>query len=198
MVGKLRKYIKKYWLTHISPEEHSIFELSISTNNGTESYHSKLKATIRTSHPRIWSFLSQLNDIIMDTDNDIGEISRARKLNYVHNDEERITFKERFRNGEYTPWQFFQAMSNTIGCKKFKQIALSDSKDNEDELEDGVINMGGSNCTVCLGPRILTWLLMPYRHATFCTDCSQQLIDLGQSCPICRSNIDERLVIYIN
>ena len=80
----------------------------------------------------------------------------------------------------------------------FNQIALSDSEDNEDELEDGVINMGGSNCTVCLGPRILTWLLMPCRHATFCTDCSQQLIDLGQSCPICRSNIDERFQIYIN
>ena len=57
MVGKLKKYIKKYWLTHISPEELSIFELSISTNNGAESYHSKLKARIRTSHPRIWSFL---------------------------------------------------------------------------------------------------------------------------------------------
>ena len=53
MVGILKKYIKKYWLTHISPEELSIFELSISTNNGAESYHSKLKARIRTSHPRI-------------------------------------------------------------------------------------------------------------------------------------------------
>ena len=67
MVGKLKKYIKKYWLTHISPEELSIFELSISTNNGAERYHSKLKARTRTSHPRIWSFLSQLNDIIIDT-----------------------------------------------------------------------------------------------------------------------------------
>ena len=46
------------------------------------------------------------------------EISRAKKPTYVHIDEERITFKERFRNGEYTPWQFLQAMSNTIGCKK--------------------------------------------------------------------------------
>ena len=63
--------------------------------------------------------------------------------------------------------------------QKFKQIALNDSEDNEEELEDDAINMGGSNCTVCLGPRILTWLLMPCRHATFCTNCSQQLIDLG-------------------
>ena len=77
MVGKLKKYIKKYWLTHISPEEFSIFELSISTDNGAESYHSKLKARIRTSHPLIWSFLSQLNDLIIDTDNLI--IDTARK-----------------------------------------------------------------------------------------------------------------------
>ena len=36
MVGKLKKYIKKYWLTHFSQEELSIFELSISTNNGAK------------------------------------------------------------------------------------------------------------------------------------------------------------------
>ena len=90
-------------------------------------------------------------------DNDIcrirqgKEISRTRKPTYVHIDEERITFKERFRNGEYTPWQFLQAMSNTIGCKKFMQIALNDSEDNEEELEDDAINMGGSNCTIFRG-----------------------------------------------
>ena len=78
-------------------------------NNGAESYHSKLKARIRTSHPRIWLFLSQLNDSIVDTDNDIGrirlgrEISRARKPIYVHIDEQGMLFKEKFRNGVYTP-----------------------------------------------------------------------------------------------
>ena len=54
MVGKLKKYIRKYWLTHFSQEELYIFELSISTNNGAESYLSKLKARIRTSHPKMW------------------------------------------------------------------------------------------------------------------------------------------------
>ena len=64
MVEKLKKYIKRYWLTQISREELSIFDVSITTNNGVESYRSKLKARIRTCHPRIWSFLSQLNDVI--------------------------------------------------------------------------------------------------------------------------------------
>ena len=61
----LKKYIKRHWLTYISPEELSIFELSISSNNGAESYHAKLKAGIRSSCPRIWTFTSHLNDIII-------------------------------------------------------------------------------------------------------------------------------------
>ena len=104
IIVKLKRYIKKYWFTQISSEELSIFDISISMNNGAESHHSKLKARIRTSHPRIWLFLSQLNDSIVDTDNDIGrirlgrEISRARKPIYVHIDEQRMLFKEKFRN----------------------------------------------------------------------------------------------------
>ena len=61
-------------------------------------------------------------------------------------------------------------MSNTIGCKKFRLIALSDSKDTEEKLEDDVTNMGGSSCTVCLGPLNSTWIFMPYRHGKFCAD----------------------------
>ena len=66
-----------------------------------------------------------MNDIIVDTDSDIGrirlgrEICRARKPIYIHIDEQRMLFKEKFRNGDYTPWQFLQSMSKTIGCKKF-------------------------------------------------------------------------------
>ena len=40
MLVKLKRYIKKYWFTQISPEELSIFDISISMNNGAESYHS--------------------------------------------------------------------------------------------------------------------------------------------------------------
>lgn len=47
-----------------------------------------------------------------------------------------------------------QAMSYTIGCKQF--CKLRDSEDNEDKLVDDVINVGGSNYTVCLGLRIFT------------------------------------------
>ena len=199
---KLKKYIKKHWLTHISPEELSIFEVSISSNNGAESYHAKLKARIRSSCPRIWTFTSHLNDIIIDTDNDIGrirqgrEISRARKLNYVQIDDRRKVSKEKLLSGEYTPWQDLQHMSNTIGSQKFSQIIQSESEDSEEELEILHSNNGGINCSVCLNQRLTTWIFMPCRHATFCADCSQQIMNMEQTCPICRNSISERLQIY--
>ena len=77
----------------ISTEEPSIFDTTISTNNSAESYHSKLKAIVKTSHPRIWTFITTLNEIIQDVDNDIGrlsqgrEITRARKKKDIRNDE---------------------------------------------------------------------------------------------------------------
>ena len=123
---------------------------------------------------------------IIDTDNDIGrirqgrEISRARKFNYVQIDDQRKLFKEKLRNGEY-----LQHMSNTIGSQKYSEIVLGDSEDAEEELEGPDSNMGGSNCSVCLSPRLTTWIFMPCRHATFCADCSQQIIDMGLACPIC-------------
>ena len=97
---KLQQYYKKHWVTKITPEELSINELNISTNNAAESYHSKLKSIIRTCHPRIWTFMSALNNVIQDTDNDIGrlrlgkDISRARKKAHLRNDDLRRTYKE--------------------------------------------------------------------------------------------------------
>ena len=44
---KLKKYFKKRWLIQISPEELSIHEINFATNNGAESYHSKLKSRMR-------------------------------------------------------------------------------------------------------------------------------------------------------
>ena len=110
-----------------------------------------------------------------------------------------MLFKEEFGNGDYTSWEFLQCMSKTIGCKKFKVIPLSISEDSEEELLEPATNMVGSNnCVVCLCPRISTWILMPCRHAKFCDNCSQRIMDLRQTCPICRSGINERLQIFID
>ena len=82
---KLKKYFRKRWIGHICPEELSIFDAPVSTNNGAESFHSKLKRRVKCGHPRVWNFMNILNEIIIDTDNEIGrlcsgkEISRTRK-----------------------------------------------------------------------------------------------------------------------
>ena len=84
---KLKKYFQKRWLTQITPEELSIFNINISTNNAA--VHSKIKSIIKIGHPRIWSFMKTLNEIIQDTNNEIGsllqgrEISRSKKKKHI-------------------------------------------------------------------------------------------------------------------
>ena len=50
---KLKKYFQKRWLTQITPEELSIFDINRSTYNAAENYHSKMKSIIKIGHPRI-------------------------------------------------------------------------------------------------------------------------------------------------
>ena len=109
-----------------------------------------------------------------------------------------MLFKEKFRNGHYTPWLFLQSMNKTIGYNKFTQMPLSDSEDTEEELNDPTTNVVGSNCVGCLCPRISTWIFMPCRHAKFCAYCGQQIMEMRQTCPIYRSDINERLQMCIN
>ena len=73
-VEKLKKYFKKRWLGYISPEELSIFDAHCSTNNGAGSYHSKIKVRVKCGHLRIWNFMTIVNEIIMDTDSEIGRL----------------------------------------------------------------------------------------------------------------------------
>ena len=100
---KLKEYFKNRWLSQIQPAELSFYNLDISTNNAAESYHSKLKSLVRTCHPRIWTFMVTLNQIIQDTDNDIGrsqqalEITRPRKKKDVQN----FARRKNFERGEY-------------------------------------------------------------------------------------------------
>ena len=92
----------------------SIYEASIATNNSAESYYSKLKSLIKTCHPRIWTFISNINNIIQDTENDIGrlnlgkKISRPRNSKDINNDEKRRICKEKLTDGHYTPSEFFK------------------------------------------------------------------------------------------
>ena len=154
---RISKYFKKRWLTQIRPEELSIFDSDFSTNNGAESYHSRLKARIKTNYPRIWNFMHILNAIIMDTDNELGRLSlgkettRPRKRTSVANDDRRSAYKLKLATGSYTPWEYLNAISQTIGTISPLETELSDSSDeSEVEVESGRDN---HNCVVCLTSR---------------------------------------------
>ena len=202
---QIRKYFKKRWITQIDPEEIFIYEAGITTNNAAESYHEKLKSIIKTPHPRIWNFLTALNNIIEDTDNEIGRlilgqsISRPRKSKHVLKDQQREIIKERFRTGELTLWQYLNAMSNTIGGAVTLETGIefsntNDSDTSEDESENTVVE---NICVVCLLPRTTTWIFLPCKHANCCAACSYRIEELNQTCPVCRVPIINRFQIYI-
>ena len=78
-------------------EELSINHLNISTNNAAESYHSKLRSILKTHRPRIWTFMTAVNNIMEAVDNDMGrlclgkEICRSKQKVYVKIEEQRRT-----------------------------------------------------------------------------------------------------------
>ena len=47
------KYFKRRWIRQITPEELAIYVVKLKTNNGAESYHSKIKSIVKIPHQRI-------------------------------------------------------------------------------------------------------------------------------------------------
>ena len=134
-----------------------LFTSLVSLRTMQQSHHSKLKSIIRTSHPRIWTFVVTLNDIIRDKENDIGrlrlgrEISRPRKKVDIKNDVQRSKCKDKLREGAYSPWEFIQAIRHTIGhINADITETTSLSSDSEDEIESGEIVRSENCCVVCL------------------------------------------------
>ena len=84
-----------------------------------------------------------------------------------------------------------------VGTISIQPIHHSDSEDSGDDIDESSTNTPENKCAVCLSMRT-TWIFMPCRHAKFCSECSRRVIELGKTCPICRSNIDTRLEIFTN
>ena len=122
------------------------------------------------------------------------------------NDERRTAFKNQLINGHFTPWEYLEAISNTIG-KNVNDFAYPEdcnySDNSEDfsdtdnlEVEDNSESTRSHNCVICLNPRTSTWIFLPCRHANCCGECSDKIEELGQTCPTCRSSIVDRFQIY--
>ncbi|KAI6659877.1 hypothetical protein LOD99_14217 [Oopsacas minuta] len=199
---QLRKYFKKKWITQINPEELSIYEAEITANNAAESYHARLKSIIKTPHPRVWKFLKILKNMIEDIDNEMGRlrlghsISRSRKSKHVLKDQRHEVIKEKFRIGELTPWQYVNAMSNTIGGTS-TEIEFSDTDESDTSNSESENPEVENICVICLIPRTITWLFLPCKHANCSATCSERIEELNQTCQVCRAPIISRFHIFI-
>ena len=182
------KYFKKYWLTKIQANELSIFDLENGTNNGAESYHARLKCLFKSSHPRIWNFMKNLNNIIADYDNEISrllhgnEITRSRKKDVRLNLEHRNECKEKLVSGNCTPWEYLRVISrslkDTVSLQDSSVICVSDDSEDENDQEDPLIQPDTQNiCAICLAPRDATWLFFPCKHANCCTHCTNTVME---------------------
>ncbi|KAI6659001.1 hypothetical protein LOD99_14677 [Oopsacas minuta] len=106
-------------------------------------------------------FSENSHNMIEDIDNEMGRLrlghstSRSRKSKHVLKDQQREVIKVKFRIGDLTPWQYLNAMSNTIGGTftefEFSDTDESDTSDNESE-NPVVENI----CVICLMPRTTT------------------------------------------
>ena len=121
----------------------------------------------------------------------------GQKKKNIMNFERRCTIKQKLSDGDYDPWQFLEAISHTIGKSySYSTLTSSDSESSDNESAESPVEE--NKCIVCLGQRTTaTWVFMPCRHACCCIRCSQRIKDLSQSCPMCRSDIESMIQIFI-
>ena len=125
-------------------------------------------------------------------------VCNNNKMEYtknIKNEEYRNLSKQKLRDGDCSPWEFLQTISQTIGKIKTHDIYLSSDSENSED-EDDEIDPSENKCAVCLLPRTTTWVFMPCRHAHCCKECSERLEELGQPCPVCRSSIQSIFQIF--
>ena len=87
---------------------------------------------------------------------------------------------------EYSPIQFLESISCYIG--------------NATSLEEHETfgNIETNKCVVCLQTRRTTWLFMPCKQANCCTQCSDTIEQLQQTCPTCRGIIKAKFKNFLN
>lgn len=212
---KLKNYFNRYWLNIVTAAHLSVHEFNHGTNNFCESYHSRLKSTIRIHRPAIWSFMGHLNNLIRDTELDLQRIdgdlnlTRPKSQKYRKNLENRDKLKAKFTSGQFNAMQYLSAVSHTMDSHLLllenaqPRLDLgTEDEELENEIQPGAVNEQADSsaplCSVCLAPRDRTFLLRPCNHASFCADCSAFLQARGDSCPNCRSVIEDRFEIFQN
>ncbi len=206
-IRKLKAYFFRFWVRTITPQRLSVHQFPHSTNNFAESFHSRIKAIMRSHRPAIWAFCAYLTNIITDSEKDLERldnglnITRPRKPAYIQNMARRADHKEKFLAGNFTAMEYVTALSHTMDSNLLlleTGVTAGIGLGTEDE-EDVAEPQGnpGLVCIVCLAPRERTIMLRPCNHAMLCAPCNDQLAAQNSSCPYCRGNVTERVEVYL-
>ena len=71
---------------------------------------------------------------------------------------------------------------------------------NNETIENTSDNPEAPTCTICMGPREKSFLLLPCGHATFCDACSTQIMSslsaMERRCPTCRNPITGKVRVF--
>ena len=141
--------VRDLLLSEVHKNQYAMFkkyiQWIISTNNGAENYHCRLKKDIVVSHPRVCFSNEILNKTIQDTDSDIErlgkgiDITRSRKLKNIQNDSFRAQCKEMHLLGEYSPTRYADAIASSIHPDTNPISLLGDCQDESlsDEEPEG-------------------------------------------------------------
>ena len=108
----------------------------------------------------------------MDKDNEFGrlslgkDITRPRKMTNILTDNCRSRCKQIFQSGCYSPWEYINAVSQTIGNIRDLREEVKFSDCSEDSETDDIDNDNNNhqNCVVCLNSRTSTWIFLPCRQ----------------------------------
>ena len=118
LLKKLKFYYKRTWIVG---EKESVFSAENATNNGAEAYHKTLKLFVKVHHPNIWNFLSDLDKISRDYENEYQrleqglQITRKSSTKNIENAKCRKECKEKLQDGTFSTAQYLTATSLTIG-----------------------------------------------------------------------------------
>ena len=131
-----------------------------------------------------------------------NEITRSRKKHVRINFEHRNECKQKLVSDMCTPWEFLGSISRSlkdpIPLHESNVICVPDESDENDQEEPVLQSENQSLCVICLNTRDATWLFMPCKHANCCTPCTNTIMETIKSCPTCRSQITDKIQIYLN
>ena len=199
LVSSFKNYFIKQWID--GSQSLSIFYNEVTTNNGAECYHNTLKSYIKTSHPNTWKFMSTMDKVKSDYDLEVKrlddglEITRLPKIKSRKNAELRTQYKTKYLNRIYSPLEYINAISLTIGGQNQHKQNISNEQtallDEENPASSRDEELREIKCHVCLEKMGENFALLheSYAHAGFCESCANKIHQLKHDCPICRGKI---------